>query len=178
MVVEVMMRRVFLLAASISALGASVYGCTGELNVGPWFGEGGAGERGPGVTATVGGGEGASGPASSATAGGSPVEDCTNPAVEKELTQAVMDTLYIAQLCDPSLDKKKCDLYVEGMCCEEVVDPKNTTAIEDYQNALQKWKDKGCLCPVDPPQCPPHEPYGTCDPTGFPTESEGICKKI
>lgn len=171
------MRKVFIVVAVAGAI-AVAHGCTGDLEVGPWLGEGGTGERGPGANATVGvGGMGGMG-----GVGGSPVEDCTDPEYAEKLTQEVKDALYPAQLCDPSIDQIKCDLFVPGMCCDEVVDPgkdmKNMPNVDHYLEVLQKWKDAGCQCPDDPPVCPPHEDYGTCDPEGFSSEKEGICKKI
>jgi hypothetical protein len=173
-----MMRRFFVLMAVTAGL-CLAHGCTGDLEVSPWPGEGGSGERGPGVTAVVGvGGMGGMG-----GIGGSPPMDCTNPEYAAELTKAVEDKLYIAQLCNPTIDEIKCDLFVDGMCCTEVVDPgfmdMNLPNVDAYLEALQKWKDAGCACPVDPPDCPPFQmDYGTCDPTGFPTQAEGICKKL
>jgi hypothetical protein len=100
-----------------------------------------------------------------------------------ELTQEVKDKLYLAQLCDPTADEIKCDVFVPGMCCEEVVDPGtmdvNQPNIDAYLEALQKWKDAGCACPQDPPECPAFDmEFGYCDGTGFPAENQGICVKI
>jgi hypothetical protein len=115
--------------------------------------------------------------------GGSPPMDCTDPEYAEALTKDVQDKLYIAQLCDPSTDMLKCELFVDGMCCTEVVDPGpdgvKLPNVEAYLEALEKWKQAGCTCPVDPPDCPPFQmDFGTCDPTGFPTPTEGICKKL
>lgn len=175
------MRRFFLVMAATAAIPV-FYGCTGDLSVGPWPGPDEGGERGPGATATVGAG-GAGGEGGMGGVGGNPVMDCTNPVYAEQITQEVKDKLYLAQRCDPSLDAKKCDLFVPGMCCDEVVDKgfmdANLPFVDDYLVALQKWKDAGCACPEDPPVCPPYNMnYGFCNGEGFPTEKEGLCEKI
>jgi hypothetical protein len=169
--------------AAVSAIPV-FYGCTGNLSVEPWPDPEEGGERGPGATATVGaGGMGGGGMGGMGGMGGSPAMDCTNPDILAELTKEVQDKLYIAQLCDPTLDEIKCDLLVSGMCCDEWVDPgfedMNMPNVDAYLAALQKWKDAGCACPDDPPDCKPFDPeFGFCDGEGFPAANEGICKKI
>ncbi len=111
--------------------------------------------------------------------------DCTNPEIEEELTKAVEDALYIAQLCDPTLDQLKCNIPVPTMCCGDNsawADPgyenMNMPNVTAYYEALQKWKDAGCTCPQDPPVCEPLEGnFGFCNGEGFPAENEGICQK-
>ncbi len=160
---------------------ASSAGCTAEPNLGPWLSDQDLRDRGPGSSG-VGGFGGFAGTGGMGGTGGVVISDCSDPAVEAQLIQEVNDALYIAQLCDPSIDAVKCDLFVPGMCCEEVVDPgymdQNMPNVQAYLEVLQKWKDAGCACPASPPVCPPHEPIGSCDPTGFPAENQGICKKI
>jgi hypothetical protein len=169
--------------AAMSAIPA-FYGCTGDQSVEPWPGPDEVGERGPGATAAAGtGGMGGMGMGGMGGMGGSPAMDCTNPDIAAELLQEVKDKLYVAQLCDPTLDEIKCDLLVPGMCCEEWVDPgfedMNMPNVDAYLEALQKWKDAGCACPPDAPACPVFDPeFGTCNGEGFPAANEGICQKI
>lgn len=91
-----------------------------------------------------------------------------------DLLQAVSTALEAAKACDPSNDGPNvCTQVEEGLCCPEILNATNATALASYRSALAALAAAQCevLCPAVP--CI-ERPTGACVGQG----TDGACTAI